>query len=55
MECGRHVGDEAVEDDAEGHDVGGAVGVAHLLEVGLNGGLGAVADEGPEQDVEGVG
>lgn len=29
--------------------------MGHALEVGLDVGLGAVADEGPEEDVEGVG
>ena len=53
-EGGGRVGDEAVEDDGEGDDVRGAVCLGHLLEVGLDGGLGFVADDGAEEDVEGA-
>lgn len=49
------VGDQPVEDDAEGRDVGFAICVGHALQVGLDVGLAAVADEGSEEDVEGLG
>ncbi len=54
VEGGGGVGDEAVEDDGEGGDVRGAVCGGHLLEVVLDGGLGFMADDGAEEDVEGV-
>ena len=44
-----------IRNDAEGGDVGGAVCVGHLLEVGLDGGLRVMTDQGPEEDVEGHG